>query len=1024
MKGAPTHTGRSQAGFTMVELLAAIAIMVALLGVSTIGVAVIQKSMTINRLDTYAKEIYVAAQNRLIAMESSGQLASFARDTAEQGHPLAYAPQDYDGSSDAWRRYYYAGCSEDIARQMVGNQTIATNGDWQGGYIIEFDPKTAVVYSVLYTEDPEFTSAGWTGGGPSVDAESFYEFVSSLSSRDKSERRSFTYPVGYYCGGASDSATPSTGMPTAFAPQARFVNGNELFLHITCDASTSLVASQNGLVVKVALSDGTHTQTLEFQGGSDFVLNEMGNIDIDVVLDSMREGMAFSDVAPALTPGANITATVDVSYTNGSDVVLTPVEKQPQATANSLYGALSGGQATIANLRHLANAGKAPEWVADFTQLADIDFASDGWWREESTTLSSATRDANLAAYGTEYANPLHPDEAAGSGLAPLAISHAFAYNAQGNKVSNLRISGSGASGLFAEIPEGAHVSNLVLVDPLVSGGSATGALAGVLAGTVEGCGVHLDIAGEEDLGKAGTLVVAASDAQAVGGLVGQAQGSASISNSYAAIDVANPQGSATGGLVGKASDSVRISNSYASGAVTSASLAGGLVGEANGAIAVSNCYATSRIYGDSAAGGLVGSITGGTLSADACRALGLVTTPAGGIPGSSGGFAGASAGSLAASNCSYIRQAGYNDALAAEHAGVTASSMADLFGSGLTADNSHPYRSDLLAKRFPFQPVLDEHWGNWPDKAGIKPTLAYFERYSDGTVGYYATTALAGDESGFSVQVDTLHKDLYVSEDGYALLCAWPLERFVASLNGAEPQELVRSVAPSDAAFTELAASGFAYRVAGQDLVAADVHAYRLPFGFQEVDRGAVVSFFDLLSLQIPNEDRTGTLMSFCYYNPHFACTAVNPEAGSSLAEAPEVPNVVQVRTARQLNALSRYSGYWSNTAGTMGETATFSQERGIDFGWYETPYCGHEMNLFDTARSNPLRNRPIGNEDAPFRFAYNGNDYAINDLLLDPDEGTTMFGKVEGGSVSEVALGSVYAPGAVREALAEEDE
>ena len=1021
LRGLPSQSGRAQAGFTLMELLSTIAILTVIAAVSVIGGATIHKTMTVARLDNYAKEIYVAAQNRLINMESAGQLASFASDAVTQAHPLGAAPQDFEGDQQAWQRLYYAGSSDAIVKRLIPQEAITSNGDQQGGFVIEFDPVSGAVYSVMYTEDPQFTVAGYVGEGAYMDTEGFHSYVESLGSRSQEDRRAGSYPVGYYCG-PNNGGSAFDGMPSSFKPQAQFVNGNELYLHVTCPASTALIASQSGITVKVTLSDGTHSKVLEFAGGSDFALTTAGNIDIDVVLDSMRDGMHFADIAPELTPGANITATVDVSYSGGGEVVLTPAENQPQASANSLFGALADGTASIANLRHLNNMRHAPEWVGRFTQLEDIRFSSAAWANAEATQLSSATRESNLAAYGTAYVNPLSAEEASGPGFAPIELAQAFDYDGQGNKLVDFLIVGSGNTGLFATVPAGATVSNLVLVDPSVVGTSYTGALAGRVEGTVRNCGVHLDIADETQVDKTATHTVGAyAGSLAVGGLVGAALNGASIERCHAAIDVANAQGSDTGGLIGALAGS-RVSDSYASGVVYSSSTAGGLVGQASDA-SIQNCYSTSRVLCESNAGGLIGSVTGGTATVASSRALGMVSTAAGGADGASGGFAGASAGALVATDCSFVRQAGYNDALPVQYAGADARSLSQMAATGLAQGNTHPYAASLMGKKFPFAPVLEDHWGNWPDRAGINPTLAYYERYKDGSVGYYAITSIAGD-AVTAVQIDTLRNDLAVAEDGYALLCAWPLDRFKAMVNADPLEELVRADSMADGVFVEMGTDGLVYQANGQTMASFDVHAYRLPYRYQEIDRAQVMSYYDVLGVELPNEDGTGTLTFGYLYNAHFACTAVNPDP-DGFTPYVDVPTEVKLRTARHLNALTRFKQYWNNYEGTMGGGVVYTQERDIDFASYDKKLCGRPMNFMDTSSGNAFRNHAIGTTQSPFVFAFKGNRHAIDDFRLpQTEEHQSLFGEVEGGSATDVILRSVTARDAITDVFDEGGE
>ena len=51
-------------GFTLVEMLAVVAIVVILLGISAVGVVYYARWLKITELDNAAREIYLAAENR------------------------------------------------------------------------------------------------------------------------------------------------------------------------------------------------------------------------------------------------------------------------------------------------------------------------------------------------------------------------------------------------------------------------------------------------------------------------------------------------------------------------------------------------------------------------------------------------------------------------------------------------------------------------------------------------------------------------------------------------------------------------------------------------------------------------------------------------------------------------------------------------------------------------------------------------------------------------------------------------
>lgn len=63
-------------GFSLVETLAVVAILVILLSLSAVAAAYYRDYLKITELDNAAREIYMAAENRAVLLDSGGQLDS------------------------------------------------------------------------------------------------------------------------------------------------------------------------------------------------------------------------------------------------------------------------------------------------------------------------------------------------------------------------------------------------------------------------------------------------------------------------------------------------------------------------------------------------------------------------------------------------------------------------------------------------------------------------------------------------------------------------------------------------------------------------------------------------------------------------------------------------------------------------------------------------------------------------------------------------------------------------------------
>ena len=66
-----------QSGFTLVEMLVTVIIIVILLSVSVICINKYRKQLKITELDNAAKQIYIAAQNRAILLKGSQCLEQY-----------------------------------------------------------------------------------------------------------------------------------------------------------------------------------------------------------------------------------------------------------------------------------------------------------------------------------------------------------------------------------------------------------------------------------------------------------------------------------------------------------------------------------------------------------------------------------------------------------------------------------------------------------------------------------------------------------------------------------------------------------------------------------------------------------------------------------------------------------------------------------------------------------------------------------------------------------------------------------
>lgn len=1061
-----TRKAASSAGFTLMEMLVVVGIMVVMLAIAIPSIGSLSRSLTMTRLDNYAKEIYVSAQNSLITLKAGGQLSSLDK-TLETDYGkqklgnVGTKPSDYQADDDGWQSYYYLDSGDAAMDTIMGTAIISKNITDKGVYIIEFEPTSGGMYAVFYSEDPDFG----------------YDDVLALQSREQSSRFEDLngYPVGYYVGG---DASPIS-YPDSFKPTTTLVNDEELYLNIQCPTSVSMTSVQRYMTITVTIKDSySQAKTITLKGGQDFELDAAGNIDVDVLLDSMREGYSYKDIT-GLEPGLDFTATVSVEFSHSGTSITTNQADIPTATGNSLFESISTDNGTntvnISKVRHLNNlrAGYVTGGVAfsTFNQTANIDFDASTW---SATSLSAATVAYNKATYGstTGILNPLDPRTTTGAlGFLPLTSEKAsgsnwYNYNGNGNLLSNFFIQGTGdatwtaaskayiaknfgtdatlstSTGLFG-LRQGT-LTGVRLVDPTVIGSSSTGALAGNLSSgaSVSDCGVYLSTADASGTAyDADTMakrvatytVTASSGSTAVGGLIGTVGGT--VSQSFAAIDVKAVSGSISqaGGLVGAlTSGGSTIATSYASGTVTASTIAGGLVGylSSSSQNTISSCYASGNVNVDTYGGGLIGQANTNSAAVLSSQSYGQVLTLDGGIDAAtSGGMLGASLQGtqwwkpVQFTNCSYLMQTGYNTGFTTMEAWnsdgkLTGESYTALATGTLSSTNSHPYSGDLFGRAFPFVQIKSgtftqtSHYGNWPMRAGMNPTLLYYEKYlnTNGTYsyGYYGTTTLTDQDANADPAVidtlrsaDTMTADgSYLVEDGYAFMTSAATSNMYYSINGGT-DTLVSAGTTADAnTMVQLDSTGLFYTQGGESTSLEGVYVYQLPYAAQENSHAENASFYDQLNITLASSSGKDTVTYTYYYNPAFAKTAINLKSDGTASDKPaKGPTTVSVRSARQLNLLGRSASYWNTNGGAMASGTTFQQEIDIDYGHYVTTYCGVAFNLLDS--SGAQANVCIGRADNAFVFNFDGGNHTIVDYNL---ETTQQFAGMFGQTTSNV--------------------
>ena len=332
-------------GFSLVETLAVVAILVILLSLSAVAAAYYRDYLKITELDNAARDIYMAAENRAVLLGGSGQLekalsSGGAQTLAEGGEQQA---------------------SVYVAKDTAASLGLLTGGAidpalLNGQFYIVYDTASGAVTDVFYTEGP--------------DIQDIHYALSIAGNRDKRMRPDSGPMLGYYGGGQAEGE--ETGPASAPYIDVEIDNGERLTVKVTYWLPQSvgsgdyiLDVSLNYDTQKLDLQNAGHsgrlTQTGPTASGSGntytktWVLDELGD---------RRFYELFREEAKVIAPGDSFTVTGTLTPAGDKFDEVTDSD-----TDNSLFSERSTGDtANIACLRHLQNLDQGYSKVAGKTK--------------------------------------------------------------------------------------------------------------------------------------------------------------------------------------------------------------------------------------------------------------------------------------------------------------------------------------------------------------------------------------------------------------------------------------------------------------------------------------------------------------------------------------------------------------------------------------------------------------------------------------------------------------------------------
>lgn len=733
----------ANSGFTMVELLTVIAILLLVGLIAVFSLSKLRRSLRQHELDARAEIIYVAAQNRMAELRAAGCEGLYSKGLSDGDngvYAMAFDGTHMDESSrDVEFCYLYVNDASDKrtgAPAALLPDTAVDKDLWNGCWCIEYAPATGSIYAVFYSESPLPSHTDLNGN--------YRNF----------NYRARTASVGYYGGDIAQTQDISK-----FNPSISIENTEKLTVTFYSN-NPSDDTSAHPLTFSITISDqfgGSYTRTVTgLQGGLQQL--DSRNYKYQWVLDDLTSSNKrfFAQTVGKVSCGTPITIKLTVSSTDPSiDTVFTT------RTTNGLFDDrtdLGYGENTalVAYGRHLANLSDTSHVnaaiITSAVQVDDISFFDDPADKTDWYSLYTAN--------GVRFSPIYNKNLTSFSGI------HFTDDRYEQHIINGLTVSSSSAAGLFSTFS--GKISNAILVNSQITGGVAGGLAArtdGAL--TLENCRVYLtELSGLK--AASADAVPARITGTTAGGLVGIADHSLTIQNSFASTIIKGS--TAAAGLVGHAQGAVSVSRSYADSYLT-APTTGGLVGTTGSisGLSLRDSYAAGyQVATDAAAGFVAGRLANAHSAYSACAFPGtpqiIYTTAAEGTAANvssvfylTSGLDGRSIHSLTGTTqgLPYAQMSAASFLTALNSTAFTTAS----------ADTTVPYNllsQGLSTYSYPLLTGMN-HYGDWQAEFEAE-ALVYYERYADDTVGF------------FGGNVDNLADDKTIVGDGYAVALSAPL--------------------------------------------------------------------------------------------------------------------------------------------------------------------------------------------------------------------------------------------------------
>lgn len=343
-------TRNNMRGFSLMEMLVTVLILVILFALAMIPISKIQKNLRQTELDSRAEMIFSAVQNRMTRLRAAGQ-DSYYQPTGGVGVTklnMIPADADKDNNYKPTTLAYVTSDSkgvENSAASWIYPETEAEADLWNGNWVVEFDPSSGSVYAVFFSRKPmDYTP------------ENFDDFNKL---RDRNERLEDGARIGYY-GGDSVGAAATESLDLT----VDVINKDQLLVVASCKVNL-----RNKPQFYASIKDESGNTVQEFEIKTDTNTGDTVETDKDLrtatlVLDNLSEGKRFGQqdrfkdakTGNHLIPGENLTVTIRVKDTSNNQIQGT----SKIVTTNSLFAEVRdnasglGGTGRTAVIKYLS----------------------------------------------------------------------------------------------------------------------------------------------------------------------------------------------------------------------------------------------------------------------------------------------------------------------------------------------------------------------------------------------------------------------------------------------------------------------------------------------------------------------------------------------------------------------------------------------------------------------------------------------------------------------------------------------